>query len=138
MVQVPEGLSTTNITISSCQSQHVLPMPYMVLLETDGGPDHNTTFLNTQLSFLVIFLLSEMDKLVRICCCPASSYLNTEEQLMSVLNLGLNILALTIDPDTPKWLQEEVLKDCSSMKMIRAAVDAYDKEHPKAVAVLPC
>eukprot|EP00957_Ditylum_brightwellii_P051806 3928780-Ditylum_brightwellii.AAC.1 len=79
-----------------------------------------------------------MDKLVGIHCCPGNSYLNTEEQLMSVLNLGLTNLALNIDPDTPKWLQEEVLGDCSSMKMIRAAVDAYDKEHPKAVAVLTC
>eukprot|EP00957_Ditylum_brightwellii_P130798 9977948-Ditylum_brightwellii.AAC.1 len=55
---------------------------------------------------------------------------------MPVLNLGLTNLALTIDPDTPKWLQEEVLGYCSSMKMIRDSVDAYGKEHPKAVAVL--
>eukprot|EP00957_Ditylum_brightwellii_P054957 4165127-Ditylum_brightwellii.AAC.1 len=82
-------------------------MPYMVLLETDGGPDHSTIFLNTQLSLLAIFLLGEMDKLVGICCCP--------------------------DPDMPKWLQEGILGDCSSMRMIHAAVDAYDKEHPKAV-----
>eukprot|EP00957_Ditylum_brightwellii_P153760 11703235-Ditylum_brightwellii.AAC.1 len=79
-----------------------------------------------------------MDKLVGICCCPGNSYLNTEEQLMSVLNLGLTNLALTIDPDTPKWLQEEVLGYCSSMKMICAAVDAYNKEHSNNVAVLTC
>eukprot|EP00957_Ditylum_brightwellii_P184986 14087667-Ditylum_brightwellii.AAC.1 len=79
-----------------------------------------------------------MDKLVGICCCPGNSYLNTEEQLMSVFNLGLTNLALTIDPDTSKWLQEKVLGGCSAMKMIRAAVDAYDKAHSKAVAVLTC
>eukprot|EP00957_Ditylum_brightwellii_P136498 10409699-Ditylum_brightwellii.AAC.1 len=66
MTQVPEGLSTMNITTSSRQSQHVLPMPYLVLLETDGGPEHSTTFLNTQLSLLAIFILGEMDKLVGI------------------------------------------------------------------------
>eukprot|EP00957_Ditylum_brightwellii_P086800 6605458-Ditylum_brightwellii.AAC.1 len=70
MVLVPEGLITTNITTSSCQSQHVLPIPYMVLLETDSGPNHNTTFLNTQLSLLAIFIPGEMDKLVGTCCCP--------------------------------------------------------------------
>eukprot|EP00957_Ditylum_brightwellii_P081744 6218632-Ditylum_brightwellii.AAC.1 len=57
---------------------------------------------------------------------------------MSVLNLGLTNLALTIDHDMPKWLQEEVLRYCSSMKMIRAAADAYDKEHPKDVVVFTC
>ena len=36
-------------------------MPCSLLLETDGGPDHNTTFVQNQLALFALFLLSGVD-----------------------------------------------------------------------------
>ena len=38
-------------------------LPHAVLIETDGGPDHNLTFLNNIISLLGLFLDENMDKL---------------------------------------------------------------------------
>ena len=45
-------------------------LPYLVLIECDGGPDHNLTFLINQIALVGVFLLGEMDKLVATRGCP--------------------------------------------------------------------
>ena len=77
-----------------------------------------------------------MDKLSSIRGCPGLSYLNTAERAMLVLNLGLANLALSIDPNADEWLLNEVLAGTSSMKAVRAAVNQYAIELPKAITVL--
>lgn len=102
-------------------------MPYVALLETDGGPDHNLKFLHNILSLLALFKLGNMDKLVAVRGCPGLSYLNTVERCMAILNLGLANLALVIDPTSPEWLFD-VLEGCGSMKEVRSAVALHDAE----------
>lgn len=68
--------------------------PYGIVLQTDGGPDHNLTFLRTQLALVSFFILSDMDILVAIRGVPNGSWLNKAERCMSILNLGLQDLAL--------------------------------------------
>ena len=102
-------------------------MPYVALLETDGGPDHNLKFLHNILSLLALFKLGKMDKLVAVRGCPGLSYLNTVERCMAILNLGLANLALMIDPTAPEWLFN-VLEGCGSMKEVQSAVALYDAE----------
>lgn len=102
-------------------------MPYVALLETDGGPDHNLKFLHNILSLLALFKLGKMDKLVAVRGCPGLSYLNTVERCMAILNLGLANLALVIDPTAPDWLFD-VLEGCGSMKEVRSAVALHDAE----------
>ena len=74
-----EGLSLENLKA----------LAYLVLIECDGGPDHNLTFLSNQLALFGLFLIGNMDKLVAVCGCPGHSYLNIVERSMAILNLGL-------------------------------------------------
>ena len=41
-----------------------LTEPYIVLLELDGGLDHNLTFVSNRVSLFVLFLVGNMDKLI--------------------------------------------------------------------------
>ncbi len=69
-----------------------------LLLQTDGGSDHNITFLRTQLALVGLFitLMEEfgLDHFVAIRGAPHGSWLNTVERSMSILNFGLQNLAL--------------------------------------------
>ena len=109
-------------------------MPYSLLLETDGGPDHNTTFVQNQLALFALFLLSGVDKFSAIRGCPGLSFLNTVERTMSVLNLGLANLALKIEGD--QWLMDNVLAGTASMKGVREAINDYDKEKVQVIDIL--
>jgi hypothetical protein len=52
----------------SLREQQVL---FLLLLQTDGGPDHNLTFVQTQLALVAMFLeLKEIDHLVVLRGCP--------------------------------------------------------------------
>ena len=92
-------------------------MPYMVFLETSGGPDHNIKHWRNVLSLFTIFLVGNInkDKLCAAYGCPGHSYLNTVERCMSILNLGLTNLSLTMDPEAPEWFHD-FLNGNNSMK----------------------
>jgi hypothetical protein len=108
-------------------------MPYEILIEADGGCDHNF-YLQNKLALFGLFLKSGVDKLIAIPGCPGLSYLNTEERAMSVLNIGLANLSLKLEPC--EWLTREVLHGASSMKAVRKAVCDYDIELPIALDIL--
>jgi hypothetical protein len=55
---------------------------------------------------------------------------------MSLLNIGLSNLALNLDSDTPRFLTDEVLSGCGSMKSVREAIAQYDLEVQAAIEVL--
>ena len=107
-------------------------MPYVVLLETDGGPDHNLKFLRNCISLLATFLVGNMDKLVAVRGCPGHSYLNTVERCMSILNLGLTNLGVRVDFDSPDWLFD-LLEGNGSMKKLREAIALYDSDLQQAI-----
>ena len=90
-------------------------MPYVVFLETDGGPDHNIKHWRNVVSLFAIFLVGNMDKFCVGCGCPRHFYLNIVERCMSILNLGPTNLSLTMDPEAPEWFHD-FLDGKNSMK----------------------
>ena len=112
------------------------PTPYYVLVECDGGPDHNLRHVGNQVSLFSLFLVGNMDKLVATRGCPGLSYLNSAERAMAILAIGVSSCALSIDPRTEEWLMLEVLHGAMSMKAVRNAVIEYDTAVPQAIAVL--
>eukprot|EP00957_Ditylum_brightwellii_P038933 2941580-Ditylum_brightwellii.AAC.1 len=108
-------------------------MPYKLLVEADGGPDHAFSLQNWCALF-ALFLVSNVDKLVADCGCPSLSYLNTVERKMSVLSIGTNNYAASIKPE--QWLLDEVLANMMSMKAVRKAVEECDSEFHAAIAAL--
>lgn len=106
-----------------------------VLLECDGGPDHNLTFFSNQLALLGLFLAGDMDNLMATRGCPGLSYLLTAERAMPNLNLGISSLATQMDPNMPRFLKE-LQRGLTTMKDTRRALIDYDEVIKVAIAVL--
>ena len=70
------------------------PNSSVVLLVSDGGPDHRLTYYSVQVSLLCIFLERNLDMLIAIHTCLYQSWQNIAERIMSTLNLGLQNVAL--------------------------------------------
>ena len=66
----------------------------VVVIVSDGGPDHRLTFYSVQVSLLCVFLQLNLDMLVAVRTCPYQSWQNIAERVMSTLNLGLQNVAL--------------------------------------------
>ena len=67
------------------------PNSSIVLLVSDGGPDHRLTYYSVQISLLCVFIERN---LIAIRTCPYQSWQNIAERVMSTLNLGLQNVAL--------------------------------------------
>ena len=91
-------------------------LPPFLTLFTDGGGDHNITFLFVQCMLLALFTIGDFDILNVGRCAPHQSYINPAERCMSLLNIGLQGLALQRDN---AGTFESVLKSCSTMKSLR-------------------
>ena len=86
------------------------PTTYFVLVACYGKPEHNLGHLLNQIYLFSLSLAVNNGKLVATCSCTGLSYLNTSEQAMAILNIGLSGLALSKDPNTEEWLTSKVLK----------------------------
>lgn len=112
------------------------PLPYSIIMEANGGPDHNLIFFSNQISLFGIFLLLEIDSLKVFCGCSSLLYLNTTERAMPSINIQLSCLALKLAHNTDAWLHEDIIASCLIMKAARSAINQYDKEFLVAVQVL--
>lgn len=68
--------------------------PAILLLYTDGGPDHNVTFLSVQLSLIALFLQHDLDMLEAVRTAPYHSWKNPCERVNCILNIGLQAVGL--------------------------------------------
>eukprot|EP00957_Ditylum_brightwellii_P177783 13542244-Ditylum_brightwellii.AAC.1 len=106
-------------------------MPYILGFETDGRPEHNNMLLQHLLAYIGSLFVSRCDKIFGYCCCPGYSYLNTVERAMSIANIALASLAVSIDPDAPDWIMK-VLSGQSS-KQVCDVVYQYDNDLERAI-----
>lgn len=61
----------------------------VVLLYTDGGPDHRLTYLSVQLTLIALWLKHDLDAVIAVRTPPGHSWKNPAERIMSILNLGI-------------------------------------------------
>ena len=61
---------------------------------TDGGPDHNLTFLSVQLALIALFIHFDLDMLQAVRTAPYRSWKNPCERVNCILNLGLQAVGL--------------------------------------------
>lgn len=95
-----------------------LPLRKSILfLYTDGGPDHRLTYLSVQISLITLFLKLDLDFLCAGRTAPYHSWKNPVERVMSVLNLGLQCIALA-RAEMPTEYETEVAK-CNSISELR-------------------
>ena len=89
--------------------------PYLCI--SDGGGDHNGTFLFVQCMLLALFKILNLDVMNVGRCAPNQSWINPAERCMSILNIGIQGLALERDH---AGHFENVLSGAKCMKDMRA------------------
>ena len=92
-------------------------MKVVLLLFSDGGPDHRVNYLFVQLSLIALFLKCDFDIAVRTP--PGHSWKNPCERIMAILNVALLSVGVMRQKMSPKT--ETLLEKCNSVTDIRTA-----------------
>ena len=93
-------------------------VPPILFLYTDGGPDHRLTYYSVKCALVCLFIELDLDFLVAARTAPGHSWTNPVERVMSLLNLGIQNVAIA---RTPTEQMEGTLHSCNSMSDIRKA-----------------
>ena len=104
--------------------------PTVLILQTDGGPDHSMKRVMVQLALNATFRELDIDHLVILRCAPNGSARNKVERSMSVLNLALAHVS-TRRGDMDPWA-EKAVANASSMQAIRDVAKEKEKERNQA------
>ncbi|CAB3989013.1 Hypothetical predicted protein [Paramuricea clavata] len=67
----------------------ILDVPPILLIYTDDGPDHRSTYMSVKLSMIALFIELDLDELVALQTAPSNSWANPVECIMSIVNIGL-------------------------------------------------
>ncbi|RGB34144.1 hypothetical protein C1646_760941 [Rhizophagus diaphanus] len=100
-------------------THHLNNISPILCLYTDGDPDHRTIFGSVQISLICLFLYENFDMLIAIRTAPHHSWTNPAERIMSILNLGLQGVALVRDTMSPE--SEIAFAKLDTLDEIRAA-----------------
>ena len=71
-----------------------VPNHPVLFIYSAGGPDHRLTYLSVKLALIALYLKLNLDYHCAARTAPYHSYRNPVERIMSILNLGLQALAL--------------------------------------------
>ena len=104
------------IELGNIIARRCLNNPVLVMY-TDGGPDHNVTFLKTQLSLISLYLSLNLDMLIAVRTAPCHSWKNPCERVNCILNIGLQAIGLMRSCMSAE--HEKSLSTCNAMKEIR-------------------
>jgi hypothetical protein len=101
---------------NAIQSYYGPNIPPILCLYTDGGPDHRTTFGSVQISLLCLFLRGNFDILIALRTAPYHSWANPAERIMSIINLGLQGVAIMRDEMSSHL--EEIFEKADTLEQI--------------------
>ena len=109
------------------------PTQTVMVILTDGGPDRHLLRAGIEASWLAVARALDLDGLVVLRTVPKLSWRNPVERVMSVLNLGLQNLALSRPAMPQEW--EDKMRRCNSMKDIRklAATEGFLEAYNSAI-----
>lgn len=93
----------------------------ILMIFTDGGPDHRCTYDSVKLSLILLFKALDLDLLVAGRTAPGNSWANPAERIMTLLNLAYQNCALYRDEMTSHL--EQVVKSCNTMSDLRSKAE---------------
>ncbi|PKB93648.1 hypothetical protein RhiirA5_387116, partial [Rhizophagus irregularis] len=96
--------------------------PKILLLYTDGGPDHRCTYGSVQISLIALFLKGNFDFLAAVRTAPYHSWANPAERIMSILNLALQGVALK--REDMSGLSEQAFEKLKTLSEIREGANS--------------
>ena len=94
--------------------------PVLVIV-SDGGPDHRVTFGSVQVASITLFRALDLDMLICVRTCPYQSWTNVAERVMSTLNLALQNVSLARSSMTDSL--EQLVKNKTTMSEVREAIE---------------
>lgn len=94
-------------------------VPALLYKFTDGGTYQRNTLESVKCASVCLFRELNLDMLVLGRCAPGHSFINPAERVMSILNLGLQNVALERSPCGDETM-DKLVKQCNSMNDIRA------------------
>ena len=95
--------------------------PIMVLI-SDGGPDHRVTFGSVKVACMCLFRALDLDMLICIRTCPNQSWQNLAERVMATLNFALQNVALSRSKMSGQL--EELVKNKNTLQDIRTLIES--------------
>ena len=116
--------STEFLTALNIQYTHQI-MPPILCLYTDGGPDHRCNYGSVQIALICLFLSGNFDLLIAVRTAPNHSWTNPAERIMSILNLGLQGVALKCDQMSPE--SEALFNTANTLDDIRTKAQESNK-----------
>uniref|UniRef100_U9T4T2 Uncharacterized protein n=1 Tax=Rhizophagus irregularis (strain DAOM 181602 / DAOM 197198 / MUCL 43194) TaxID=747089 RepID=U9T4T2_RHIID len=117
--QSSSAIRHTTEFYNAISTYHSGNIPPILCLYTDGGPDHRTIFGSVQISLICLFLHGDFDMLIAMRTAPHHSWTNPAERIMSILNLGLQGVALVRDVMGPE--SETAFAKLDTLDEIRTA-----------------
>lgn len=88
----------------------------IIINQTDGGPDHRTTFGSVQLASIAQLILLDIDIFVTCHTAPMGSWANLAERANSIINLALQNVCLDRSAMEPEM--ENHMKRVSSLHVL--------------------
>ena len=104
----------------------------ILLVYSDGGPDHRLTYVSVQLSLIALFLNLDLDMLIACRTAPNNSWKNPVERIMSIVNLGLQCIGIMRSKISDEF--EDTVKNCNSLKACRAALSSMPEKMDETLA----
>ena len=89
----------------------------ILMLYTDGGPEHRTTFESVKIALIHLFRTTNVELLIALRTAPGQSFINPVERVMSLINISLQNVAIQ-RPECSEEI-EQALKSCSTLETIR-------------------
>ena len=96
------------------------PKPILVVV-SDGGPDHRVTFGSVKVVSLALFKSLNLDMLICVRTCPYQSWQNIAERVMSTFNLALQNVSIERSAMPPE--HEQAVKGKNTLTDIRGVIN---------------
>ena len=97
----------------------------ILMVYSDGGPDHRTNYVSVKIASVVVFVALDLYMYVACRTAPCQSFRNPAERVMSTLNLALQNVSLQREA-VPDESVEQRIGNLSTLKKLRAAAAKND------------
>lgn len=91
----------------------------ILLIYSDGGPDHRLTYVSVKLSLIALFLNLNLDILIACRTAPNHSWRNPVERIMSIVNIGLQCVGMMRQKMSEEF--ESSIINCNNIQQLRQA-----------------
>ena len=109
-----------SVEISSIYKSITNEIQPIMIIVSDGGPDHRLNFLSVQVALICLFSDLQLDFLVCVRTCPYQSWQNLAERVMSTLNLALQNVSLCRKEMSAS--NEQLIRNKSTIKDVREVI----------------